>query len=207
MASDSIPVMVNGMPGLMALETAMSCLDNGLDLVPYGFTGPDITTKTMKVQGKLKSVNVELLKGPGIPGNTANDIMTKLKIQYPNLIVIDYTHPSAILNNVECYVSHDADFVMGTTGGDPMKVQEIFNKGTNKAIIAPNMAKQIVALQASLLETSRKYPKSFKNYKLTVSTITTHTHIINNSILNMSKSIYLFAIKYSCMLSYSDCVT
>ena len=43
MSSDSIPVMVNGMPGLMALETAMSCIDNGLKLVPYGFTGSDIT--------------------------------------------------------------------------------------------------------------------------------------------------------------------
>jgi hypothetical protein len=45
---------------------------------------------------------------------------------------------------------------------------EIFNKGKNKAVIAPNMAKQIVALQAALQEMSTRFPKSFADYKLTV---------------------------------------
>ena len=61
---------------------------------------------------------------------------------------------------------------MGTTGGEPAKMTELFNKGSNIAVIAPNMAKQIVATQAALLEMSKKYTNSFKGYKLTVS----HSH-------------------------------
>ena len=187
MASDTIPVMVNGLPGLMALETAKSCVDHGLNLLPYGFTGGDITKKTVTVEGKLKSVEVELLKGPGVTGNKADDFLQSLKKEYPNLIIIDYTHPSAVLNNVNSYVTTNVDFVMGTTGGDPVKIQEVFNKGSNIAIISPNMAKQIVALQATLLETSRKYPNSFKNYKLTVRSFSLLYHLNVTEIL-----LYLF---------------
>lgn len=57
---------------------------------------------------------------------------------------------------------------MGTTGGDPGKISEEFSKGSNIAVIAPNMAKQIVALQATLLQMSQRFPKSYEGYELTV---------------------------------------
>ena len=38
---DDITVMVNGLPGPMALETAKACIDRGLKLAPFAFTGPD----------------------------------------------------------------------------------------------------------------------------------------------------------------------
>ena len=48
------------------------------------------------------------------------------------------------------------------------KVSNIFSHGTNYAVIAPNMAKQIVAMQATLQEMSKRFPNSFLDYKLTV---------------------------------------
>ena len=56
----------------------------------------------------------------------------------------------------------------GTTGEDMNKVSNIFSHGTNYAVIAPNMAKQIVAMQATLQEMSKRFPNSFLDYKLTV---------------------------------------
>jgi Dihydrodipicolinate reductase, N-terminus len=166
MKAERISVMVNGMPGPMAVEVAKACLDRGFNLLPLGFTGagqPDHVTVT----GAKTFVDVELVAGPGVSEN-AGKALSILKEMHPNLVIVDYTHPSAILNNLACYVENNCDFVMGTTGGDAVKMMEIFDKGTNKAVIAPNMAKQIVALQAALQEMSARFPKSFADYKLTV---------------------------------------
>lgn len=34
------------------------------------------------------------------------------------VVVVDYTHPSAVNANAEFYAKHKLNFVMGTTGGD-----------------------------------------------------------------------------------------
>ena len=166
MRAEKISVMVNGMPGPMAVEVAKACLDRGYNLIPIGFTGPN-QPDHITVSGANTFVDVELVAGPGISDNAGNALKI-LKELHPNLIIVDYTHPSAILSNLACYVENDCDFVMGTTGGDSDKMMEIFGKGKNRAVIAPNMAKQIVALQAALQEMSTRFPKSFADYKLTV---------------------------------------
>lgn len=166
-APGDISVMVNGMPGKMALETAIVCLDRGYNVMPFGFTGPSEKFSKISVVGKTRSIEVELVKGPGL-SVIASNVLQKLKEAYPNLVVIDYTHPSAVLNNLKCYKEENCDFVMGTTGEDAAEVKRIFDEGTNLAVIAPNMAKQIVALHASIISMAKRFPKSFKDYKLTV---------------------------------------
>lgn len=165
-SGEKISVMVNGMPGPMAVEVAKACLDRGFDIIPVGFTGPNMPEK-FTVEGAKTTIDVTLQAGPGI-ANDAGSVLKSLKSRYPNMVVIDYTHPSAILNNVACYGENGCDFVMGTTGGEPGKVTEIFNKGNNMAVIAPNMGKQIVAMQAALKEMASRFPGSFGGYKLTV---------------------------------------
>ena len=161
-------VMVNGMPGLMALETAIACIDRGYNILPIGFTGPD-SPNSIIVKGKTRSQEVKLIKGPGISNPEDIDIILKnIKKDYPNMVTIDFTHPSAIYNNLETYVKYNCDFVMGTTGGDQSKQKEIFDRGNIYAVIAPNMAKQIVAVQAALLAMAQRFPKSFEGYKLEV---------------------------------------
>ena len=160
-----VDVMINGMPGPMALETAIACADRGFNVLSVGFTGPNTAEKSIVVESsKLKTkVEVELLKGPGIEGSGAAERLAALKKQYPELVVVDYTHPSATLNNVKCYVENSCDFVMGTTGGDPEQISKALEGGRGiVAVMAPNMAKQIVAVQAAILEMSRRFPGSFR---------------------------------------------
>eukprot|EP01041_Mallomonas_annulata_P004979 gene4979-9952_t len=166
MSNSDIAVMINGMPGPMAVETAKACVDRGFRILPVGFTGTKEPVD-FTVVGKDKSTTVRLVGGPGIVDD-ANDILTKLKDENPNMIIVDYTHPSAVLNNLKCYVGNNCDFVMGTTGEDPARIAEEFSKGSNYAVIAPNMAKQIVAIQAALLAMVKRFPKSFSSYTLTV---------------------------------------
>ena len=85
-----------------------------------------------------------------------------------NVVCIDYTHPDAVNGNAEWYAAHGFAFVMGTTGGDRELLEAtVANAGTH-CVIAPNMAKQIVALQATLEGMAAKFPGAFEGYKLTV---------------------------------------
>ena len=85
------------------------------------------------------------------------------KEQGKTLVAIDYTHPSAVNNNAALYARVGLPFVMGTTGGDRQKLEATVRANTDAsfaAVIAPNMGKQIVALQAMLeqvLGTGRGY--------------------------------------------------
>lgn len=46
-----VHVMVNGLPGPMAVASAISCLDRGFQLVPIGFTGNTYHNKDCVITG------------------------------------------------------------------------------------------------------------------------------------------------------------
>jgi 4-hydroxy-tetrahydrodipicolinate reductase len=165
-----LAIMINGLPGAMAAETARVCLERGLTLVPYGFTGKDPPSKQFVVTtGSGFSKSIELIEGPGV-NSDADNMMERIKNEYPNCIIVDYTHPSAVLSNIRCYTANACDFVMGTTGVELSKMKSEFEKGENFAVIAPNMAKQIVALQYALDQLSNRFPNAYGGYNLKVLT-------------------------------------
>jgi len=51
-------------------------------------------------------------------GEEADAEVEKLKAEYSDLIVIDFTHPTAVNPNGEFYAKHKLNYIMGTTGGD-----------------------------------------------------------------------------------------
>ncbi len=148
-----IRVMVNGMPGNMAQIIAAACEKRGFEVIPFSLTGEAL--EEFKGKKLLSISNREAL------------IAEVLK-QYPNLIAIDYTHPSAVNGNAEFYVRHKIPFVMGTTGGDREALMELVRNAKHPCVIAPNMAKQIVALQAMLEWATKTFPGVFKGYDLRV---------------------------------------
>ena len=134
----SIQVMVNGIPGNMGRIVAETCVARGLELVPYSLTGEIIVENEAEVAGKT----IQLLK----PSNREARIGEVLA-KYPNMICIDYTHPTAVNDNAAFYVNHKIPFVMGTTGGDREALTKLVAEANHPSVIAPNMAKQIVAFQ------------------------------------------------------------
>lgn len=167
MMSSGVEVMVNGLPGPMATEVAKACLDRGFKLIPVAFTGSG-QPESITVEGTEKSQVVSLIPGPGVDDSKPEETLNDLKKAHPNMVVVDYTHPSAVINNLKCYIDNDCEIVMGTTGVDNEEIADVFKRGKNYAVIAPNMAKQIVAVQSAVLEMSKRFPMSFANYKLTV---------------------------------------
>lgn len=171
MASDSdIKVMVNGMPGPMATAAAEACLRKGLSLSPFAMTGPDMEPLSITVVDAVTGnhANVRL-----IPSSENDEILSQLektrsKFGDDAVLAIDYTHPSAVNSNAKFYAEQKIPFVMGTTGGDRDQLMKDMESSNASAVIAPNMGKQIVALQAGLEDLAKKFPSAFGDYKLHV---------------------------------------
>ena len=153
-------VMVNGLPGNMAARVAAHVQkDAGFKLHPASLTGPEITAPTARVG----DIDIRLIR----PEKSAADLADIAATTAP-LIVVDYTHPTAVNGNAELYCRCKIPFVMGTTGGDRERLLETARAAGIAAVIAPNMAKQIVGFQAMMAYAAQTFPNLFQGYTLSV---------------------------------------
>jgi 4-hydroxy-tetrahydrodipicolinate reductase len=156
----TIKVMVNGLPGNVTQMIASHIArDEALTLLPYSLTGPEIDIDRIAIE----NIDIELIR----PDRRDASIMT-IKDSYDSFISVDFTHPSAVNRNARFYCTHGLPFVMGTTGGDRQDLHETVTKSPISAVIAPNMARQIVGLQAMLAYGAENFPGLFQGYTLTV---------------------------------------
>jgi 4-hydroxy-tetrahydrodipicolinate reductase len=128
-------------------------------LVPYSLTGPEIEAAHAEVEGQ----SIALIR----PEDRAARII-EVKSGYPDCICVDFTHPSAVNANAAFYCDQGLPFVMGTTGGDREALRRTVQQSSIAAVIAPNMAKQIVGLQAMMAYAAATFPGLFEGYTLTV---------------------------------------
>lgn len=152
-------VMVNGLPGNMAKEVINAAMNRGLEVIPFSLTGEDIDMTTVT----FRDVEFTLLKP-----STRDAAIADIKNTYGDFITVDYTHPTAVNGNAEFYVTNKLPFVMGTTGGDRDKLTNDVVAANLYSVIAPNMAKQIVGLQAILEMASKEFPGLYEGYSLSV---------------------------------------
>jgi 4-hydroxy-tetrahydrodipicolinate reductase len=155
-----INIMVNGMPGNMAVNVATHALkDPRFNLVPASLTGPEITLS----EHILPEKTFRLL----LP-DKADKAIGGIIEQHGPFISIDYTHPTAVNTNGKFYCRHRLPFVMGTTGGDRDKLAQAVEASRIPAVISPNMAKQIVGFQAMMAHAAENFPGLFKGYSLEI---------------------------------------
>ncbi len=149
-------IMVNGLPGKMAskiVENVRS--DNNLCLVPFSLTESKIDS--------LSHFNIELIRPTDM-----EDKMKSIINDYSPFITVDYTHLDAVNSNADFYCKNKLPFVMGITGGNIEVLEEIVKNSEISAVIAPNMAKQIVAFQAMMKYASENFPDAFRGYSLEI---------------------------------------
>ena len=155
-----IKVMVNGLPGNVTQMIAQYIARNdALTLLPYSLTGPEIEIDRISVE----DMTIELIA----PDRRDASIMA-IKDAYDHFISVDFTHPTAVNRNARFYCTHGLPFVMGTTGGDRQQLHETVTKSSVSAVIAPNMARQIVGLQAMMAYGAENFPELFQGYTLEV---------------------------------------
>ncbi|MGD8971501.1 MAG: dihydrodipicolinate reductase, partial [Desulfobacterales bacterium] len=157
---DSIKVMVNGLPGRMAGAVARHVLSDGrFALIPFSLTGPEISEN----ETRIKDIAVRLVRP-----EDRDAALPKVKAVSPDFISVDYTHPSAVNPNGDFYCRNELPFVMGTTGGNRDRLEEAVLHSSTAAVIAPNMAKQIVGFQAMMAQAARLFPGLFEGYSLEI---------------------------------------
>jgi 4-hydroxy-tetrahydrodipicolinate reductase len=155
-----ITVMVNGIPGKVASTVARHVLgDPRFRLIPCSFTGPEIQQHEHTLAGS----RIRLIRPDGreaaLPG---------VRKAHGSFLSVDYTHPGAVNANAEFYCRNRLPFVMGTTGGDRRQLETTIRSSDVAAVVAPNMAKQIVGFQAMMEYAAQTFPNLFKGYTLQI---------------------------------------
>ena len=152
--------MVNGLPGNMASNVARHALaDSRFEVIPQSLTGPEIT----ETQSVIDSVSFRLI----LPKDRDQAILA-IKKKEGFFLNVDFSLPPAVNSNAEFYCKHGLPFVMGTTGGDRKRLEDTVKASPISAVIAPNMAKQIVGLQAMMEYAAKTFPDLFKGYSLEI---------------------------------------
>jgi 4-hydroxy-tetrahydrodipicolinate reductase len=155
-----IKLMVNGLPGNMASNVVKHALDDPrFELISQSLTGPEITDTETTVHG----VAFRLIQ----PRDRDRAIVT-LKDKEGSFLSVDYSHPLAVNGNAEFYCRNELPFVMGTTGGNRLDLEKMVLASSIPAVIAPNMAKQIVGFQAMMEYAANTFPDLFKGYSLEI---------------------------------------
>ena len=156
----SVKIMINGLPGNVTSTIAGHALqDPRIILLPHSLTGPEIQADRHTIGERV----IELIRP-----DDRNEKVDALVKTHGDFISVDFTHPSAVNDNAAFYCEHGLPFVMGTTGGDREKLVQTVVRSNVCAVIAPNMAKQIVGFQAMMEYAASTFPGIFHGYTLTV---------------------------------------
>ncbi|KAK7851427.1 4-hydroxy-tetrahydrodipicolinate reductase 1, partial [Quercus suber] len=136
---------VNGCSGKMGKAVIKAADSAGLNIVPLSFGSAVENGKT--VQRKCSCICLD---------------------EHPNLVVVDYTVPTAVNDNAELYCKVGVPFVMGTTGGDRDRLYKTVEDSKVYAVISPQMGKQVVAFLAAMEIMAEQFPGAFSGYSLQV---------------------------------------
>ncbi|MCG8638727.1 MAG: dihydrodipicolinate reductase [Desulfobacterales bacterium] len=157
---EKINIMINGLPGNVAfILTEKALRDDRFCVLPFSLTGQEIEADECLVE----KTAFELVRP-----DVRDEKIKEISDLFPSFISIDYTHPSAVNDNARFYIRNRIPFVMGTTGGDRDLLEKTVSEADIPAVIAPNMAKQIVGFQAMMAYGATTFPDLFKGYNLTI---------------------------------------
>ena len=154
-----IKILAVGLPGNMAATFTKHALkEEKFDVIKFSITGNNCDVQDYAIDGCF----FHLIK--------ANDkaMIDQLFEEHEPAIVVDYTEPSVGEQNIDLYCKKATHFVMGTTGININKVSDKIKDSGINAVIAPNMGKQIVAVQSMMKYAADNFPDCFKDYTLEI---------------------------------------
>ena len=151
-------MMVNGLPGKMATEAARAIADlpDEFHLIPTSYTGPEVTEETFRPEGMQTTFTL-------IKPNAREEDISVLKEIEGHFIAVDFAalkaNPMTPNEQVDFYCRHSIDLVMGATGGDRTALEERIRNSGVIAVVAPNMAREIVGalMPVGIKDSSRFY--------------------------------------------------
>nr|WP_245817672.1 4-hydroxy-tetrahydrodipicolinate reductase [Hydrococcus rivularis] len=155
MANESpIPVVVNGAAGKMGREV-IKAVANAEDMILVGAVdrNPDYRGQDVgKVAGcgELEVPIVDDLQSVLV-------LATQEKVQG---VMVDFTHPDGVYDNVRSAIAYGIRPVVGTTGLTPEQIQDLADfaeKASTGCLIIPNFCIGVVLLQQAAIQASQYF--------------------------------------------------
>ena len=153
----SIPVIVNGAAGKMGREVIKAVAEaSGLTLMGAIDTTPEHQGKDA---GELAGLS-EPLEVP-----ITNQLEPMLgyvagERQMQPGVLVDFTHPDAVYNNIRSAIAYGIRPVVGTTGLSPAQLEELADfaeKASTGCLVIPNFSIGMVLLQEAALRASQYF--------------------------------------------------
>merc|ERR1712216_742983 len=125
MITSAVPVLVNSCAGKMGHAVGEAGLESGNTLLPYSVAGPDVGVDVVNCAGQP----IQL-----VPPEEAVSLITRLKEEHPELIVVDYTVP-AIVNAYHTYRLTSPDGTVAFEFQHNVNGRAIYAQGTVDAVL------------------------------------------------------------------------
>jgi 4-hydroxy-tetrahydrodipicolinate reductase len=152
------PVMLSGPGKAGKVIGKVIKRSEDFELLPVAFTG---TTK--------EPIEIDGQKIRTIPLSERSSFNPKS--EFPsNALVVDFTLPNAILENVKYYAANGMNFMMGTTGVDKVRaeVENIITHSGISSVIVANAGAQIVGLQSVVAKSAKENEGGMKGNTIRV---------------------------------------
>ena len=153
----SIPVIVNGAAGKMGREV-IKALAQASDLILMG-----AIDTTPEHQGKDAGELAGLSEPLEVPITNQLEPMLGYvagERQMQPGVLVDFTHPDAVYNNIRSAIAYGIRPVVGTTGLSPAQLEELADfaeKASTGCLIIPNFSIGMVLLQEAAVRASQYF--------------------------------------------------
>ncbi|NER21552.1 MAG: 4-hydroxy-tetrahydrodipicolinate reductase [Symploca sp. SIO1C2] len=150
----SIPVVVNGACGKMGREV-IKALSSASDMTLIGAidNNPDYLGQDVGEIAGCGPVEIPVL----------NDLQATLVLatqEKTQGVMVDFTHPSSVYDNVRSAIAYGVRPVVGTTGLSPEEIQELAEfaeKASTGCLIIPNFSIGMALLQQAAVQASQYF--------------------------------------------------
>ncbi|MBE9248641.1 4-hydroxy-tetrahydrodipicolinate reductase [Dolichospermum sp. LEGE 00240] len=153
----SIPVIVNGAAGKMGREV-IKAVAKVSDLTLMG-----AIDTTPEHQGKDAGELAGLSEPLEVPITNQLEPMLAYvagERQMQPGVLVDFTHPDAVYNNIRCAIAYGIRPVVGTTGFSPAQLEELADfaeKASTGCLVIPNFSIGMVLLQEAAVRASQYF--------------------------------------------------
>lgn len=153
------PLVLSGLPGKMA-RAIIYAANNRPEV--------GLCVEGLGSEGHSGVCEIEHRSFRVVPPAQHRDLLLRLRDEHPGLVAVDYSTPQSAAPNAELLSELNVPFVMGTSGCNAALMQEIVRSSETCAVIAANMAPEIVMVQAMFEWAAGEFPGVLRGSRLMV---------------------------------------
>ena len=150
----AIPVVVNGAGGKMGRETIKAvAAAEGMVLVGAVDLNPNLLGQDAGIVAGCGELEVPIV-------NDLQSILVVATQEKVQGVMVDFTHPDGVYENVRSAIAYGVRPVVGTTGLTPEQIKdlsEFAEKASTGAIIAPNFSIGVILMQQAAIQASKYF--------------------------------------------------